>query len=110
MSTELQTVLVETDNLINDLLHPKAWLGTLPFKNCIICTKDDNVATGSFQTTDVDLFDYCKLGKKANFYSKSHIVRFDPSIYPVEQSMKQSHEESMKQSHEEVSASVTLIR
>ena len=62
-------------------LHPKAWTATLPFMNCMVCMTNDDIATGSFHTTDVDLFDYCKFGKKANHYSKSHIVRFDPNAF-----------------------------
>ena len=82
MSNNLFTnLLSDTDNLVENYLFPKEWQGTLPVQSCGICKRDQSFA--SVAPESIDLFDYCKGGKKSMWYGKNDIVRFDPTSYPL---------------------------
>lgn len=81
MCDELRSILSETDRLVDNFLHPKQWHGTLPLDMCRICRKDELYE--NVQSESIDLFDYCKGGRKSLMYSKSDVVRFDRNKYPI---------------------------
>ena len=70
----------ETDDLINNYLRPKEWFGTLPMQCCRIIHRNAEILAVSPEP--LDLFDFCKGGKKSTWYS-NHLIRFDPTVYPV---------------------------
>ena len=72
---------VTDDNLVTNYLTSKEWFGTLPILCCMICPL--NEALLNVPLAPIDLFDYCKGGKKAILFDKNYVVRFDPSVYPV---------------------------
>ena len=81
MCDELQAILLETDGLLDSFLHPKEWMGNLPFQTCRIGKQVD--ICSSIPLESIDLFDFCKGGKKSNWYGKNTVIRFDPVVYPV---------------------------
>jgi hypothetical protein len=81
MCKELKNYLNDADILVDEFIHPKEWVGTLPFPSCRICKQNEPYE--SIPPESIDLFDFCKGGSKANWYSKDSIVRFDPTLYTV---------------------------
>lgn len=81
MCERLKTILSETDRLVYDYLHPREWIATLPLTLCTICKQDE--AYTSKLPESIDLFDFCKGGKKSTWYDKNSIIRFDPKKYPL---------------------------
>ena len=77
----LLDLLTATDNLVKNYLTPKEWFGTLPMLCCMICPRNESLL--NIPLAPIDLFDYCKGGKKAILFDKNYVVRFDPSVYPV---------------------------
>jgi hypothetical protein len=80
MCDELKNILNNTDLLVDNFLHPPEWAGTLPFGSCRICKQNESYL--SVPPESIDLFDFCKGGKKSTWYGKDTIIRFDPSTYP----------------------------
>ena len=75
MCDELQTILFDS------FLHPKEWMGTLPFQTCRIDKQVD--ICSSIPPESIELFDFCKGGKKSNWYGKNKVIRFDPVVFPA---------------------------
>ena len=77
----LLDLLSATDNLVENYLRPKEWLGTLPLLCCMICPRNEPLL--NVPLAPIDLIDFCKGGKKAILFDKNYVVRFDPSAYPL---------------------------
>jgi hypothetical protein len=87
--------------------YTEKWVDSLPFRNCYVCNKNEPYTTalkanlaytiddadssddefpndnGQTQNEKLDIFSYCAGGLNSLEYGNTHVIRFDPTKFPV---------------------------